>query len=515
MKNLRPLVIMALLATSVAPALAVQPSHAKAPQAKATAPPIPFIPDAVTKHTISLNGKTIAYTARAGTIQLRNKNHQPTARMFYVAYTKDHADAMKRPITFLYNGGPGSSSMWLAMGSWGPVRVRIGNGTLTGPPPYQIVTNKYSLLNKTDLVFIDMPDSGFGRIDGVGKPKDFFGVDQDVAAFGQFVARYLSKFDRWNSPKFLYGESYGTTRSAALVNYLQNKGVGINGVVLQSSILNFGLDFTNASPIGGGDWPYAFYLPTEAATAWYHNALPKRPAKFKPFLAQVVHFAMHTYMTALARGAQISPAQYNTVVAKLHEFTGLPPQYIRNNNLRVPYWRFESELLRGQDMEVGRLDSRFETPSTNQVENSPRWDPTDAAIDYPFTTAVNSYLRHTLKYHSPLRYRTQVYGIIQKSGGWDNTHRHNPTTNVAPDLADAMSYNPSLKIFSANGYFDFATPFLATVYTLNHLGIKPSLLKNITYGFYPSGHMIYIAPRALKLYHAALERWYSTTLAGR
>ncbi|NNM98300.1 MAG: peptidase S10 [Candidatus Eremiobacteraeota bacterium] len=510
--------LSAAFAIAVPPTLSAATPAVPAPKPGAM-PMTRFYPDAVTEHSIVLDGKRIQYTARAGTIVLRNEQHQPTLRMFYVAYTENGASPERRPITFLYNGGPGSSSMWLHMGSWGPVRVEVGDGTITGGPPFRIVKNQYSLLNVTDLVFIDMPDSGFGRIVGVGKPKMFFGVDKDVAAFGQFVERYASTFGRWNSPKFLYGESYGTTRSAALVHYLQQKGVGINGVVLQSSILNFGLDVTGATPIGGSDWAYAFYLPTEAATAWYHHALPNRPVHLRPFVAKVSAFALGEYMNALARGSSLSQRRRNLIVGKLHAYTGLPESFIRNNNLRVPYWRFESELLRDNGLETGRLDGRFVTDTTDGAENQPRWDPTDAAIDYPYTTAINQYLRVDLKYNPTLQYRTQIYNIIAHDGipggGWDNTHRGNPTTDVTPDLADALSYDPHLKIFSANGYYDFATPFLETEFALDHLNVRPSLLQNITYGFYKSGHMIYLAPKALAHYHADLERWYAATLGNR
>ncbi len=511
----------ALLSAAIAVTVPISSvaATAAAPPKAAAVQSARFYPDSITEHTIVLDGKRIAYTARAGTIVLRNNRHQPTLRMFYVAYTENGANPERRPITFLYNGGPGSSSMWLHMGSWGPVRVEVGNGTITGGPPFRIVSNRYSLLDTTDLVFIDMPDSGFGRIVGVGKPKMFFGVDKDVAAFGQFIERYASTFGRWNSPKFLYGESYGTTRSAALVHYLQQKGVGINGVVLQSSILNFGLDVTGATPIGGSDWAYAFYLPTEAATAWYHHALPDRPAHLRPFVAKVSAFASGAYLDALARGSRLSRARRNAIVKELHAYTGLSERFIRNNNLRVPYWRFESQLLRDKGLETGRLDGRFTTDTTDGAENQPRWDPTDAAIDYPYTTAINQYLRIDLKYNPSLQYRTQIYNIIARDGipggGWDNTHRGNPTTDVTPDLADAMSYDPHLKIFSANGYYDFATPFLETEFALDHLDVRPSLLRNITYGFYKSGHMIYLAPKALAHYHADLERWYAATLGDR
>src|SRR5579872_7659 len=225
-------------------------------------------PDAVSEHTVTIGGRAIAYTARAGTITLRDERDEPTARVFYTAYT---VEGENRPVTFLYNGGPGSSTMWLRMGSVGPVRVLAGDGKPSGPPPYRIADNPYSILDKTDLVFIDMPATGFGRLTGAGTPKMFFGLDADVQAFGQFIQRYITRFHRWNAPKFLFGESYGTTRSGALSAYLQDQGIPLNGIVLQSSILNYGLDYTNGDPIAAGDWPYVFYLPTEAATAWFHG----------------------------------------------------------------------------------------------------------------------------------------------------------------------------------------------------------------------------------------------------
>jgi len=505
------LTLSALFAFAV-PAYAATAAPKASPAAVAPVPP--SVPDAVTQHTIVLGGKTFPYTARAGTITLNDRAGEPTARMFYVAYTLDGAKAADRPVTFLYNGGPGSSSMWLHMGSFGPVRIDAGaGGTITRPAPYRLVANKDSLLDTTDLVFIDMPDSGFGRIVGAGKPKDFFGVDQDVRAFGQFVQNYLTQFSRWNSPKFLYGESYGTTRSAALVDYLQNAGVSINGVVLQSTILNFGIDGTDT---GSNDWPYILYLPTETAAAWYHHALPGSPGTLDAVLSQVKGFAMNEYADCLAKGSECPRGEYDDVVSKLHQYTGLSEQYIRNNDIRVSYSRFENVLFRNQGTILGRLDGRFETHTTDRLADQPPWDPTDAAIDSPYTTAINSYLREDLHYTSPLHYRTSIYDIIYAKGQqWDFKHRGNPTTNVAPDLAEAMTYNPHLQIFSANGYYDFATPFFETEYALDHLTIEPSLKKNITYGFYQSGHMIYLQPTALQQLHDDLERWYSATLGGR
>ena len=495
---------------------------AASPPATPSAPPqaslVDEAPDAVTHHTIVLGGKALAYTARAGTIALRDEDEHATAQVFYVAYTLDSATPDQRPVTFFYNGGPGSSTMWLHMGSFAPVRVETANGTITGPPPYRIVDNSDSLLDKSDLVFIDMPDSGFGRI-VAGKEKTYFGVDQDVRAFAQFVTRYITTFNRWNSPKFLYGESYGTTRSAALVDVLQQRGIEMNGVVLQSSYLNAGVDIPDSNLTkGGDDWPFAFYLPTEAATAWYHNALPNRPSELAPFLDDVTRFAMGEYMDALAQGASLSESAKSDVVAKLHRYLGLSEQYIRNSDLRVPYWNFENELMRDQGIVVGRLDGRFQTYSTDRLAASAPWDPSDAAIDGPFTVTVNQYLREALQYRSSLPYRSEIYDIIDKATdgkGWDESHGGLPVTDVAPDLADAMTLDPSLKIFSANGYFDFATPYLETNYVLNHLNVDRALQPNITYGYYASGHMIYLEPQARRQLHDDLERWYDATLGGR
>ncbi len=433
--------------------------------------------------------------------------------MFYTAYTLDGADPSKRAVTFLYNGGPGSSTIWLRMGSFGPVRVATSNGSVTGPPPYRLIDNPYSLLDRTDLVFIDMPGSGYGRIIGAGKTKDFWGVDQDVAAFAQFIRRYITNFNRWNSPRFLFGESYGTTRSSALAKYLQDAGVGLNGVVLLSSFLNSNIDYNDGAPVGGGDWGYVLYLPTEAAAAWYHRALPGAPA-LNALLPEVERFALTEYLDALAQGAQLDQSRFNDVVAKLHRYTGLSEEYIRRSNLRIPYDRFENELLRGRGLTVGRLDARFQTTVLDRPEISPDWDATDAAIDSAFVSMGNYYLRQVLKYNTPLLYRAEIYDLIYADGGtWDFKHGDDPQSlNVAPDLAQAMTYNPRLKVFSANGYYDFATPFFATEYALNHLYLAPPIQRNITYGFYQSGHMVYLEPQALARFRADLERWYARVL---
>lgn len=484
------------------------------PAGAAKPKPVPALtPDAVTHHRIVLTGRTLAYTARAGTITLRNGDDQPTARVFYTAYTLDGTNPSSRALTFLYNGGPGSSTMWLRMGSFGPVRVVTGDGSLTGPPPYRLVANRDTLLDKTDLVFIDMPGSGFGRIIGAGTRDDFWGVDQDADAFAQFIQRYLTQFGRWNSPRFLFGESYGTTRSSVLAKVLQDRGIGLNGVVLLSSFLNSNIDYNDGAPIGGGDWGYVLYLPTETATAWYHHRLDYT-GPLPPLLSEVENFALTEYLDALGQGAQLAPDRFNDVVAKLHRYTGLSEQYIRNSNLRVPYDRFENELLRESGRTVGRIDSRFETYVLDRPEVSPDWDATDAAIDSAFVSTSNYYLRELLGYHTPLLYRSDIYGLIYGDGqSWDFKHGLNAQIlNVTPDLAQAMTYNPNLKVFSANGYFDFATPFFATVYALDHLYLAPALRRNITFGFYESGHMVYLHPASLARFHDDLERWYAEAL---
>ncbi len=485
---------------------------APAPAPKAT--PGPMAADAVTEHSITLGGKPYPYAARAGTIALENNKGDATCRMFYTAFTVEGADPRTRPVTFLYNGGPGSSTIWLRMGSFGPMRVEVGDGVPTANAPFNLVPNQYSLLDRTDLVFVDAPDTGFSRITPDGKPDEFFGADADVKAFAQFVSRYITTFGRWNSPKFLFGESYGTPRSAMLVNTLEHQGIGINGVVLLSSVLDFSLDWdVNFTPtaIGGGDWAFPLYLPTEAASAWYHHALPGPQTTLSALLPQVEDFAMHEYLNALAQGAKLPPSTYDDVVSKLHQYTGLSTNYIRLSNLRIPYGRYTTELFRDSGVMLGRYDARFTSYNLDRINDQSDFDPVDSAIDAAFVGSGNFYLRQMLGYQTTLIYRPTVNVFRQ----WDWKHNGNLPTNTAQDLAGAMAFNPHLQVFSGNGYYDFATPFWATVYTLNHLNLPPELQKNISYGFYESGHMVYLHPPALAQFHDDLENWYARTLGER
>ena len=501
------------LAAALLPVSAFAATPTKHPQANPLAGYVS--PDAVTHHAITLGGRTHKYTARAGTIVLRNAEEKPQATMFYTAYTLDGASKLHRPITFVYNGGPGSATLWLRMGSFGPVRVLVGNGQPTQPPPYKVVTNQYSLLDKTDLVFVDMAGSGYGRILPGGDAKSIFGTDNDVKAFAQFVQRYITRFGRWNSPKVLYGESYGTPRSALLVDYLQNAGVGINGVVLQSSILN---DWLSTTEVDGGagtdDWQYVFALPTFAAAAWYYHAVPNAPKSLPAFMQQMKTFALGPYRDALQQGSNLPQAQFDAMVAKLHHYTGLSETYIRNSNLRIRPEYFLKEFRRERGESIGFYDARYRAFEVDRASQQPDTEATDNAITDAFTSTNDDYLTQVLKYHTNLQYLPGAYAAIGKAGGWDFKHDGQQPLNTAPSLADAMVVNPHLQVFSANGWYDSITPFFATVYTLSHLGIPPALQKNISYGFYPSGHMIYLNPSALKTFHADLEKWY-TKLAAR
>jgi carboxypeptidase C (cathepsin A) len=516
----RFLALATVCAFAVGPAAAVakphpNPSSAPGSTAASSVPSLAaqFPPDAVTQHTIEIDGKNVDYTARVGTITLRNDKNEATAKMSYVAYTVGNDP--RRPVTFLYNGGPGSSTMWLLMGSVGPVHVETPGDRLAGSPPYHWVANHDSILDKTDLVFVDMPNTGFGRIMGVGKPKDFFGLKHDADAFAQFIERYCTKFNRWNSPKFLFGESYGTPRSAELSRVLFEQGVALNGIVSQSSVLDFHLDWSQNYPylyaaIGGGNLGYALYFPTMAATAWYHGMVPRHGTE-EQFVHDAAHFATTTYLHALMQGYTLSPAATRSIAEQMHGYIGLSVQYLIQEHLMVPYARFLAGLLRNEGQTLGRYDARFAVTTLDPERTTPINDASNDAMAAPYTTAVNAYLRDTLKYDPALPYAPDTYALIAKTGrrSW---RRAEGDINVVPQLADTMATNPQMLVFSANGYYDFATPWLATKYALEHLNLPPNLQKNVTFGFYQSGHMVYLNQSALNAYHRDLEHWYDEAL---
>jgi carboxypeptidase C (cathepsin A) len=470
---------------------------------------IPPEKSSVTHHDITLGGKTIHYTATAGTLLIRDEEEKPYGSIFYIAYTQDGVDAKSRPVTFLYNGGPGAATLWLHMGSVGPVRVVTSSPSATGSAPYQIVSNQYSLLDKTDLVFIDAPLTGLSRAVGKATNKDFAGVDQDLKAFEKFIARYITVNQRWNSPKFLFGESYGTTRSAGLSAVLQENGISLNGIVLLSSILNYGRQ------VPGIDMQYTMNLPSYAAIAWYHNKLQNKPSDLNAFLNEVRAFAIGDYAEALAEGDQLPQAKADAIAAKISQYTGLSAQYVKEAKLRISPTRFRKELMRGEGDILGRYDARFEGTDVDDAGEYPGYDPSDTGIAGAFVAAENDYLSRELKYETTDEYRPSANTI----GEWDWKHRgagegrgsggQQAMPYVAGDLADTIRKNPKLKVLSANGYFDLATPFFATEYDLSHMMLTPDLAKNVQFTYYPSGHMVYLNVDALKDFKNDLDSFYA------
>lgn len=463
-------------------------------------------------HSITLNGHVLKYTATAGTVIIRDAKDQPQASVFYVAYTVDTGKPQTRPVTFLYNGGPGSSSMWLHMGSFGPMRIETASPAATAPAPYHLVPNRDSLLDKTDLVFVDAVGTGYSRPLGKATGKDFWGVDEDVSGFARAIQRYVTINHRWNSPKFLYGESYGTTRSAALVDALQDKGMAFNGVILMSSILNYGIRMP------GYDELYVGYLPSYAATAWYHDKIANKPADLATFLAKVQAWARGPYTAALAKGQDLSPAETDTIARQLAAYTGLSETFVKEANLRIDLGRFRKELLRDQRLTVGRFDSRFTGTDADAAGENPDFDASSTGITGAFVTAFHDYMARDLHYSSKLDYRP-TNGAINKDWDWKHKaagqRRPLPLAYVAGDLAHAMRTNPHLKVLSLNGYYDLATPFFNTEYDLAHMQLDPSLRGNLTFGFYPSGHMIYLNTDALPKLKADLGAFYQLAAPSR
>ena len=511
------------------------------PEVTPQAPP----PDSTTEHTLALGGQTIAYRAVAGTItvgyndsydamlgldgkvlpdsgmnpldQAKPEEWPATSRMFYTAYFKKDAAPGTRPVMFLYNGGPGSATMWLHMGSFGPKRVVTPDTEHQTAAPYTIVDNPYSLLDVTDLVFIDAPGTGFSRIMGKDKEKAFWGVDQDAGAFERFIRRFLTKYDRWNSPKYLFGESYGTPRSAVLSAALHN--VDLNGVVLLSAILSFdnSIDGPKANP--GVDQAYEVGLPTFAATAFYHHKLPEQPAALAPFLTEVEGFALGEYATALLQGAALPDAQRNAIAEKLHNYTGLPTDYILKANLRVTGGMFSKELQDAEGITTGRLDARYKGPDLDRLSEEAEYDPQSQAISSAYTAAINDYMRTDLKYGRDQTYKPGAY--MDPTFTWDMKHTppgaqvDGSGLNVMPDLAFTLKSNPKMKVLLAGGYYDLATPYYEGKFEMQHLQIPQKLQANISYKYYEAGHMVYVNGNVLKQFHDDVASFVRGTENGK
>jgi carboxypeptidase C (cathepsin A) len=521
------------------------PPAAERPPAKPDSeapPPRAETSDAWTAGSVTVAGMAIEYCAVAGTLVVHPKDWDDAApaaalpkvdtddspkemtagaSMFYVAYMKRNVEAQARPITFLFNGGPGSASLWLHMGAFGPRRVETTDANHVAPAPYRLVNNDQSLLDASDLVFIDAPGTGFSRISGPDKEKSFYGIDEDAQAFAKFITAFLTKYGRWNSPKYLFGESYGTTRAAVLVNMLQtNPGVDFNGVIMLSQVLaaNFYPDQPKNTP--GNDLPYQLGLPTYAATAWYHNQpLDQRSAEVPAsLLSQAERFAMGDYAAALAAGARLEPAARDSIIAKLHELTSLPEDYLRAADLRVSPDEFRQELLRGRGLIVGATDTRFEGHALDRMSRKARYDPSDSAIASAYVSTFNDYARRVLKYGDTRSYRPQVEEIGEK---WSFAHQppdaaensppFDQSANVMLDLAHAMKMNPLLKVQLNAGYFDLLTPYFQGKYEMLHLPLPTELRANIEYRCYSSGHMVYLAQSALTRLHDSVADFVART----
>lgn len=458
-----------------------------------------------TRHSASLNGRTLPYTATAGTLTIRDVAGKPKASIFYTAYTLDGSPSSHRPVMFFYNGGPGSASLWLRMGSFAPMRIQTSNPETIRPAPFNFGANPDTLLGSTDMVFIDAPGTGYSRPLGDAKGSDFYGVDQDADAFARAIIRYVTKFARWDSPKFLFGESYGTTRSGALAYQLQDRGLALNGVVLLSSIMNYG----RRQP--GLDRDFINYLPSYATTAWYHHKMANPPATVDQAAAQARAFAEGPYASALEKGQTISPAERDAVAKQMSALTGLSPQFIERANLRVDLSRFRKELLRDERETIGRFDSRYTGIDPDAAGESPDYDASDTAVSGAFIGTLNTYLARDLNYQTNMAYRASA--SEEEGFKWDWNHKAPGTRfplqqpNTALDLAAAMRQNPYLKVLSLNGWYDMATPFFGTEYDLNHMMLEPAEARNLEFRYYPSGHMVYLNPDALHSMRLDVERF--------
>jgi carboxypeptidase C (cathepsin A) len=476
--------------------------------------------------SVSVGGKQVEYTAVAGLLVVppadtvedepdqKEKPVHPQAAMSYVAYFKKmpgdkSADARvklaARPIMFIYNGGPGSSTIWLHMGAFGPRRVVTPDNSHAPAAPYKLVNNDSSLLDVADLVFIDAPGTGFGKVIGKDKEKAFYGIDPDAKAFSDFIVSFIGKYGRWNSPKFIFGESYGTPRSALVAHELQSRGIDLNGVILLSQILVFDASADAPQLNPGVELPYQLILPTYAATAWYHKKLPPdAPQSLDALLAEVERFAMTDYAAALEEGNALDPAKRKAVAAQLHRYTGLPVDYLEKANLRVNVGEFSKTLRLEEGMTTGRLDSRFAGPTIDLLSQEADYDPQSAAISAAYIAVFNDYARKDLRWGGEKSFK--AFAPLWKSWNFMHQPEGQPipipqAANVLPDLASTMKQNPGLHVMCNAGYFDLATPFYEGVYEMKHLQIPDSLRNNIEFKFYDSGHMVYAHEESLKALH--------------
>jgi carboxypeptidase C (cathepsin A) len=454
----------------------------------------------VTEHTVQIGGKEIQYTVTAGTIVIKEETpdrekeaegEKPRAQVFFVAYTKiGDEPKSKRPLTFSFNGGPGSSSVWLHLGVLGPRRVVLQDDGNLPKPPYELTDNEYSLLDQTDLVFIDPMNTGYSRpVEGM-KPKEWHGFKKDIQLVGDFIRLYTTRANRWLSPKFLIGESYGTTRAAGLSGYLQERhGMYLNGIMLISAVL----DFTTLDFNLNNDLPYILFLPGYTATAWYHNVLqPHKP--LQTWLKEAEEFAVGDYAKALLKGDALSKEEREQITDKIAMYTGVSKQFVERSKLRIHAFHYFKELLRERGLTVGRLDSRFIGKDRLGVNEYAEYDPLLTNVMGPYTAGFYDYVRSELKFESDLSYEI----LSEFVHPWSYAEFENQYVNVGETLRKAMTFNPYLKVFIANGYYDLGTPYFATEYTFDHLGLDENIRKNISMEYYEAGHMMYIHMPSLK-----------------
>ena len=472
---------------------------------------LPQALSSATQHRFAAGGKSFDYTATAGTLIVRDDDDRPIASIGYVAYTRRPArEGEQRPIMFAFNGGPGSSSLWLHMGVLGPRRVVVSDPEPTPSAPYRTVENAFTVLDKSDLVMIDPVGTGLSHAVCNHKDDEFWGVDPDIESISRFIAQYLSDHDRWSSPRYLLGESYGTTRGAAIVNYLRaHRSLNFNGLILVSVATDIEAIFAE---LPGNDRPYSVYLPGYAAVAWYQHALPHQPPALEPFLAEVRAYAMGPYTVALLKGDALGDAERDAVAAQLHEYTGLSLDYLKFANLRVSEIMFAHELLKAQRKTIGRLDGRFVGPTQDPLAKEADYDPQSAAIGAAFSAAFLDYYHGDLKFGQGVTYYTTNFGIGEK---WKWTHKtdngEQPIVNSGVDLAQALVQDQNLRVLVLNGYYDLATPFSATEYVMTHLGVPASASARIQMRYYEAGHMMYVHPASIAKMKNDLDAFIDST----
>jgi len=470
----------------------------------------PKAESSVTQHRIQAGGRSIDYTATAGTLIVRDDQDKPIASIGYVAYTRKDPRGAPRPVTFAFNGGPGSSSLWLHMGILGPRRVVIDDPNPVPAGPYRTVDNEYGMLDKSDLVMIDPVGTGLSHAVCDHKDDEFWGVDPDIDSIGRFIAQWTSDNQRMTAPKYLLGESYGTTRGAAIINYLRGRrDMDFNGLILVSVATDIEAIFAE---LPGNDRPYAVYLPGYAAVAWYHKALPNRPAALEPFLDEVRAYANGPYMAALLKGDALPAAELDAVAQKLHEYTGLPVDYLKDANLRVSENAFAHELLKPQRKTIGRLDGRYVGDTWDPLDRETDYDPQSSAISAAFTATFLDYYHGELKFGEGVTYHPTNFAVGDK---WSWTHKtargDQFVVNTGVDLSEALIKSPHLKVLVLNGYYDLATPFSATEYVMSHLGLPPAVSSRIAMKYYEAGHMMYVHPASAAKFKRDVDAFIDAT----